>query len=387
MSRAGWFGRLFAIGLLVLMWLPLGVFFHGSLPPTRFVLAALALALFTGVYVGYWLLWPRTSTARMTIGIVLVLSALGLVFNSSSGVGTVNPFIYPIVVAAFALPLRAAITAVLALTGLSVVSVLLTDSVKGLSAQELLIVFGFVDFQLLLFGAGAIGLAWLLSTLRELREARETIARLAVAEERNRFARDLHDLLGHSLSLITLKGEVATQLMESRPDRAAAEVRELVGVAREALREVREAIGGYRQPTLATELAAARAALAAAGIELGVDERVGALTGPVEAVLAWTLREAVTNVARHSRARRCTILLSRDGEVIRAEVLDDGPAGPPPVPGNGLQGVKERALALGGRLDLDRPPSGGFRLLLTLPANGSLDTAREAISSAVGAPR
>jgi hypothetical protein len=138
MSRAGWLGRLFAIGLLVLMWLPLGVFFHGGLPPTRFVLAALALALLAALYAAYWLLWPRTSTARITIGVVLLLSVLGLVFNSSSGVGTVNPFIYPIVVAAFTLPLRAAVIAVLALTGLSVVSVLLTGSVKGLSVQELL---------------------------------------------------------------------------------------------------------------------------------------------------------------------------------------------------------------------------------------------------------
>jgi two-component system, NarL family, sensor histidine kinase DesK len=283
-------------------------------------------------------------------------------------VETVNPFILPIVVGGFALPVRGgiAITGVLTFFSLAL-SLSFSGAVTSLS-PEVVAEVGFVAFQLLLAGGAAIGVAWLLATMRELREARETIANLAVAEERTRFARDLHDLLGHSLSLITLKGELASQLIETNTDRAAVEMRELVGVAREALREVRDAISGYRQPTLATELAAARVALSAARIELQVDERVGALTGPVEAALAWTVREGVTNVIRHSRAQRCTVLLSRTEEGLQAEVLDDGPVGSPAIVGNGLRGLGERAAELGGRLTAGRLPEAGFRLAVTIPA-------------------
>jgi two-component system, NarL family, sensor histidine kinase DesK len=369
MSRAGLLGRLFAIGLLLLMTLPMGVFVHVALPMPRLAAAASSAALLVLLYIWFWVRWPQSGTLRATAVTALALTVAGLAFNFSSGVATVNPLIFPIVVTGFALPIRAGIAAVVSLTAVALAAVLLSGSLAALSEAEILVLLALVGAELLLIGGGAIGVAGLLATLRELREARETIARMAVADERDRFARDLHDLLGHSLSLITLKGELAGQLLESRPEQAAAELRDLVGVAREALRDVRETIGGYRQPTLATELAAARAALAAGGIELGVDERVGALTGPVEAALAWTVREGVTNVVRHSGARRCTVLLWRDAGCIVAEVSDDGPGGPPAAVGNGLRGVRERAEALSGQLIAERLPGRGFRLRVTIPAH------------------
>ncbi|MGH2516294.1 MAG: sensor histidine kinase, partial [Ktedonobacterales bacterium] len=154
------------------------------------------------------------------------------------------------------------------------------------------------------------------ATSRDLRMAREEIARLAVTAERLRFARDLHDLLGHSLSLIALKTELARQLVEVNPARAAVELDDIERAARESLREVREAVSGYRQATLASELHEAEKLLAAAGIayRCHADSRLlGALSPMAEAVLSWTVREGVTNVIRHSRARSCHIRLLRAG--------------------------------------------------------------------------
>ena len=160
------------------------------------------------------------------------------------------------------------------------------------------------------FVASSAGVGLLMLVMRDLRvrnvelnEARAELADMAVAEERERFARDLHDLLGHSLSVIALKAELAGRLLADGPHDAANEVAEVEQVARTALREVREAVSGYHQPTLEGELAGARMALSAAGIEADVEEARVRLDPAVEAVLAWTVREGATNVIRHSGAQ------------------------------------------------------------------------------------
>ena len=145
-----------------------------------------------------------------------------------------------------------------------------------------------------------------------------------MARERERFARDLHDLLGHSLSVITLKAELAGRMLNDRPYDAAREISELEQVARTALGEVRDAVSGYRQPTLDRELAGARMALSAAGIEADVHEAHVPLDPPVEAVLAWAVREGATNVIRHSRARHCTLQVTASLSDAGVEVIDDG---------------------------------------------------------------
>jgi two-component system sensor histidine kinase DesK len=215
-------------------------------------------------------------------------------------------------------------------------------------------------------GFAMLGIRQLVLTMRELREARRTIADLAATEERLRLARDLHDLLGHSLSLITLKSELAGRMLPGRPEDAAAQVADIERVSRQALVDVREAVSGYRRPTLAVELAGARTALLAAGIEADLDpaqwaghERLGA---DEEGALAWALREAVTNVVRHSGAGRCAIAVtvSVDADALALTVSDDGRgAEPGRGPGNGLTGLEERLLLAGGRFEASGSGAGG----------------------------
>src|SRR5438309_515445 len=159
-------------------------------------------------------------------------------------------------------------------------------------------------------GLTAVAGQLLIQANRQLSQAREQIARLAVGEERLRFARDLHDLLGHSLSVIALKSELAGRLIKTTPGLAAHEVEDIEKVARDALRDVREAVAGYRQPTLAAELAGAHEALTAAGIDYRAEDEHMPLPPAIEAVLDWTVREGVTNVMRHSKAKRCEIRIS-----------------------------------------------------------------------------
>jgi two-component system sensor histidine kinase DesK len=209
-----------------------------------------------------------------------------------------------------------------------------------------------------------------------LKETRAELARMAVAEERLRISRDLHDLLGHSLSVIALKSELAGRTLESDPPRAAREIAELEAVARRSLAEVRQAVTGYRQPSLAAELAAARRMLASAGVDCRVDAPGSYDLPPeVDALLAWTVREGSTNIVRHSGARHAGITVTVTGASASAELTDDG-AGPPAGhgtatadggTGTGLAGLAERAGRLGGTLLAGAGRNGGFRVRVTVP--------------------
>ena len=204
---------------------------------------------------------------------------------------------------------------------------------------------------------------------RELRQTREELATLAVAEERLRIARDLHDLLGHSLSVVALKAELAARLLERDPARATAELEEIQAVSRQALAEVRGAVQGYRELALADSLARARSALGAAGIELReLSPPPAPLPAEVDAVLAWAVREGTTNVIRHSRARHCEISISADRASAALQIDDDGRAnGAGASGGSGLDGLRERAQRVRGTLEAGARPGGGFRLRLTVP--------------------
>ncbi|HEY3612364.1 MAG TPA: sensor histidine kinase [Gaiellales bacterium] len=211
-----------------------------------------------------------------------------------------------------------------------------------------------------------LGFARLVRANEELLEAREDLARLAVAEERLRFSRDLHDLLGHSLSVIVLKAELAERLLPDDAERAARHVGDVRGVARAALGEVRDAVAGYRQPTLAGELAGARVALEAAGIAPQLDDGEFALPPETEAVLAWAVREGTTNVIRHSGAASCRIAVQPGPGQASAEVVDDG-CGSAGGSGHGLDGLRERVERLAGVLEAGTAPGGGYRLRVTVP--------------------
>jgi two-component system sensor histidine kinase DesK len=216
-------------------------------------------------------------------------------------------------------------------------------------------------------------------TVTELRQTRAELARVAVAEERLRIARDLHDLLGQSLSLITLKAELSRRMLDTDISGAVREMAELETVARQSLSDVREAVAGYRQPDLAAELGAARQLLAAAGLSCQITTPADLrLPASVDTVLAWTVREGITNVVRHARATSAGITVSTSGTGGTADstggggrvavVIADNGTGPLAGPaGSGLAGLGERVRHLGGSLVAGPAPAGGFRLQVTIP--------------------
>ncbi len=202
---------------------------------------------------------------------------------------------------------------------------------------------------------------------RALKLSQEEIRKLAASAERERIARDLHDLLGHTLTLITVKAELAARLAERDLDGAAQEIREVERISRDALQQVREAVGGYRSGGLAGELANARVALTAADVELAEKIDAPKLSATQDSLLAMLLREAVTNVVRHSGARHCRIRLENRDRHIRLLVEDDGRGGTVHE-GNGLKGMRERLQAVSGRLDIASGHD-GTRLAILLPMN------------------
>jgi two-component system, NarL family, sensor histidine kinase DesK len=200
---------------------------------------------------------------------------------------------------------------------------------------------------------------------RRLRKANEEIEHLAKVAERERIARDLHDVLGHTLSVITLKSELAGKLIDRDPQRAGKEIREVSEISRQALSDVRDAIRGYRAKGLAAELAQAKSTLETAGLTVQCDAATTIkLPAMQESVLSLALREGVTNVVRHANARNCRLRLEQQNGSCRLEIHDDG-LGFVTGEGNGLRGMRERVEMLGG--SLDRHNESGTRLTIILP--------------------
>jgi len=211
------------------------------------------------------------------------------------------------------------------------------------------------------FGVLAAGTTLLLTELdrrnRLLQAAQGEIRRLTVAAERERIAHDLHDLLGRSLTAIALKANLARRLAPHAPDRAEREMAEVETAARETLLEVRGAVTGISGQTLVAELERAKAMLATAGIEAVVTADAIAIDEPAEAAMSMVLREAVTNVVRHSGARRCVIDLRASGaDGVRLVVTDDGSGGL--FEGYGVAGMRRRVAAMGGEIDIGSSPAG-----------------------------
>jgi two-component system sensor histidine kinase DesK len=200
---------------------------------------------------------------------------------------------------------------------------------------------------------------------RKLRKANEEIENLAKVAERERIARDLHDVLGHTLSVITLKSELAGKLIDRDPQRAGKEIREVEQISRQALSDVRDAIRGYRSKGLAAELAQAKSTLETAGLTVQCDAATTVILPAMqESVLSLAVREAVTNVVRHARARSCRMRLEQQNGSCRLEIHDDG-LGSSNGEGNGLRGMRERVEMLGGTLH--RSTESGTTLTITLP--------------------
>jgi two-component system sensor histidine kinase DesK len=225
-------------------------------------------------------------------------------------------------------------------------------------------------FVVSLSGAATASFLRLTETVEELRRTREQLARAAVVEERERFSRDLHDLLGHTLSVIVVKAQAVRRLVAADPDAAAAHAADIEQVGRSALLDVRHAVDAMRQPSLAEELDGARRALSAAGIEATVTAPVVEVPVEADQALAWVVREGATNVLRHSGAARCRIELSNGSDRLRLTMSDDGVGGPVRGLGlreGGLDGLRRRLVAAGGELELDPSSGEGFRLVATVP--------------------
>ena len=343
----------------------------------HFALGLIALLFFA---IGYtWLMWLHPvspgarvqSRFRLAFLLFVSLSLLVLVFSLVDGPAWLWLFIGVSAIAGMLLPMRSAFAAVVLFTLLPLfITVGMKGGVVGVDWWWL------IALMLLVRGLGLdmIGVARMGSAIRGLHTARRELARLKVEEERVRLARDLHDLLGHTLSMITLKSELARLLIKEDPDRCAQELSEIERVARQTLREVREAVAGYRQPRLESELNGARQLLEAARIDAQIELITGELPPVIDAILAWTVREGVTNVIRHSRARSCLIRLTREHGSVCAEVINDGGrqahVESTAARGVGLSGLRERVTALGGRMEagpLSLDDIGCFRLHVELP--------------------
>ncbi len=218
----------------------------------------------------------------------------------------------------------------------------------------------------------------------ELRLTQDEVRRLAASAERERIGRDLHDLLGATLSLIAIKSELARRLLERDPAAAGREVADIEQVARGALAQVRSAVSGIRAAELVGELAAARLLLEASGLRLVTDLDALSLTAAAESAFALGLREAVTNAQRHARASCVTVKLRALDAQVRLSVQDDGRGGPI-RPGNGLAGMTERLQALGGGLDIQALDD-GTRLVLHLPDSSALASAQAGAQAGALAP-
>ena len=350
------FGWAFGIIWLVLLVNPLHKAWAQHDSSKRFAGVA-ALAVFAGVFVAALVRgrqrrltgrptgYPAWAPFALLLGLVVLL-----VYGAGQTALSAVPYVAVYSMFTFAIDVAWGISIVLALG-----TVVVEASVPGWSQDgEWLAV--------VLASAAVFGTRIAFERNAVLYETREEMAQLAVAEERSRFARDLHDILGHSLTVIAIKAELAGALVHVDPERAQREVRDLERLAREALADVRGAVSGLREISLAPELVAARAALAAAGIDSDLPTAVDDVPGELRELFAWAVREGVTNVVRHSGSSRCTVRITDR----TLEVLDIGTGSAEVLPGNGITGLRERARRLGARVE-HGPTGSGYRLAVLAP--------------------
>ncbi|MBT2227024.1 sensor histidine kinase [Nonomuraea sp. NEAU-A123] len=301
---------------------------------------------------------PRP-TAKLAASGLFSVAAVALVPHAGAGSGsweTIGTFWLSVL--ALYLPLRAT-----ACVGAGLVA-LITVYMSAVNGQPWLSTLITLTLSAVLLPATMLLWRWVWWTIREAYDGREARATLAVANERLRFARDLHDLLGHSLSVITLKSELAAKLATLDEGKAAAEMADVGRLAAESLAEVQVAVDGYRLLDLDEELAGVRVALEAAGARCVIEARADDLSPAARTLLAWAVREGATNVLKHSKATRCAIVI--DGGVL--EMRNDGVRGPAAGAGSGLHGLAERMTAAGGSFAAAPTPAGEFLLRAAVPA-------------------
>lgn len=313
--------------------------------------------------------WFGAGTSRLAYRIWGVLFALVVAETAVIGVSGLTALVF---VAAAAMVLQPARVAVVTVAVLAVVATVLPIFIGPWHVKELQWSIG---ASVAMASVAVFAFTRLIRANHELAAAREEVAQLAAERERLRIARDLHDLLGHSLTTVTVKAALAARLFDQDPARARAEIGAVERLARESLADVRAAVAGFREVRLATELATAREVLSAAGIDADLPGVVDNVPAELGGLFGWVVREGVTNVVRHSRATRVRVTLDATG----IEIVDDGSGsvGKPAAEivaatsGHGLAGLAERAAGLGGRLVAGPADSadwpGGFRLRVEVP--------------------
>ncbi|MFI6516136.1 sensor histidine kinase [Spirillospora sp. NPDC050679] len=328
----------------------------------RIAVAAVLCAAVFGLYGRLlWLNLMRRTAPVHRLGLAAIMAASwALPALLGPGHGWGNALMLPVGLIAVVLPVReativaAAATAATPVYGM-VLGLPLLSAVYQLAAVPMATFSGYVQ-------------VWFFHVVQELQEARAELARSAVGEERMRFARDLHDVLGHSLQAVALRAEVAERFLDRDPGRVRKELTEIQTMARDSVRDVREVVRGYRTTSLRTELDGVSAVLRAAGI---VCDRPGVdadLPAHVHEPLGWVAREAATNVLRHASATWCRITVARDGGMLRLEIVNDGAGRRGGAEGgSGLPGLAERLRTAGGTLAAGPAGDGTFRVAARVP--------------------
>jgi len=314
------------------------------------------VVVYAASFLGAMAIGMRTESRAFRVVAVAWLFLMPVLLAALGGPDLLVFWTYAIAAALFLLPRNAGLAA-----GLASAAVLLATSAMETGTPQLDNAMLLVVMTMAMFG-----FTELRRTIVELRAAQNRVAELAVAEERARLSRDLHDVLGHSLTTITVKAGLARRVLESAGDRdrAIAEVADVEHLSRQALVEVRATVSGHRTASLPAELAGARAALQAAEIGADLPHAVDNVPVALREPFAYVLREGVTNVIRHSGASRCEVRLGERW----IEIRDDGDQKPGPNGGggHGLTGLAERLAPLGGRIDAGPAEGGGFRLRATV---------------------
>jgi two-component system sensor histidine kinase DesK len=321
-----------------------------------FLLAGLSVVPFLGLYVAVWLAIDARRDRRallLTVGMALLGIAL-IPIN----VGANTYVVYSAALAPFLLTPRRA----LAYLAVLILSIALVAGTLPEPARFWLM----VPTTMLIVMVGGGNLFYAEHKRRDalLWRAQEEVEEMATLAERERISRDLHDLLGHTLSVIALKSELASRLSDTDPARAAQEIREVERVSRETLSEVRGAVEGYRGSGLSGELRKAASVLESSGVRLEAQIASVQMSPRQESILALALREAVTNIVRHAHARTCRVTLEAPGDSVVLTVSDDGRGGLPQE-GYGLTGMRERVAAAGGTVTIDG--SNGTSVAVSLP--------------------
>ena len=322
----------------------------------QWALTVASSAAFIALYADYFRHWFHRP--RRALWDVIGIAGLGFALLPLN-VAAVTYVVYAAALAPLAVTPRRAVV-LFAMLAAGVAAVMMLSA-----AQDRLTIGAWTIALIFIIGGGNLFIGTRERQNEQLRRAREEVEAMAKLAERERIARDLHDVLGHTLSVIALKAELAAKLANRDPGRAVQEIQEVERISREALGDVRGAIDDMRAHGLPGELRSAAAALQSAGIRFDADIARVPLSARAEAALALTLREAITNVLRHARASTCRVKLREQDDRVVLTVADDGHGGPL-IEGHGLSGMRERIASAGGTINLDAQQ--GVAIRVTLPS-------------------